>query len=971
MPPISTNAPLRSRIFNDICGLLGEPTPIEADPDGAWYAFEKGARKTGGGDGWADVWKHRFFAWEYKGKHKDLDAAFAQLQRYAIALENPPMLVVSDMEIIQIHTNYTNTVEVIHILSLEDLAREDRRRILKQVFTDPEQLKPGVTREKLTEMAAQAFAGLAQRLHCRGHDPQKVAHFINKLVFCMFAEDIGILPAKLFTHILENAALHPDRLVEIAQPLFQAMKRGGSFGSEFIDWFNGGLFDDEDVLPLDATDIQDTLKASRLDWSAIEPSIFGTLFERGLDPSRRSQLGAHYTDPQSIMRIVTPVVIDPLAAEWEAAKIEIHDLLAKSRSSKAQQIRTRFYRNAKQRYLKFKGDLVQFRVLDAAAGSGNFLYLALLALKDLELRVMLEGEAQFEMEQWFPMIDPQNVLGIEINPYAAELARLTIWIGQIQWMLGHGYPVSSKPILKNLDQIACRDALLNEDGTETEWPAADCIIGNPPFLGNKKMIAELGEDYAKHLRTTYKKRVSGAADLVTFWFEKAKKQIEQGRSARAGLVATNSIRGGDNRRVLDAICSIGTIFDAWNDEPWILDGAAVRVSIVCFCRKIAGLSVCSRLNGQPVMEIYADLTARESTGAGSDLTLAKRLAENANVIFMGTTKVGPFDVPGELARQWITLPPNPNGRPNSDVVRPWANAMDITRRSADRWIIDFGTDLTEEQAALYEAPFEYILKYVKPDRVGNRRGVYAKYWWRHGESRPALRAALAPLKRFIATPRVAKHRTFAWLHFAILPDSATFAVARDDEVTFGILHSKFHEMWSLRMGTSLEDRPRYTPTSTFETFPFPLGLTPDIPAKQYASEPNAKAIGDAARELNKLREGWLNPPELVKRVSEAVLGFPDRIIPVGEGAASKLKRRTLTNLYNLNQSWLLNAHQTLDNAVAAAYGWEKDITDDDALSELLKLNTERATPDAQPAKKEPAREHKPTDKRERITPKLA
>jgi len=485
--------------FNDICHLLGEPTPVEADPDGKWYAFEKGARKTGGGDGWADVWKHGFFAWEYKGKHHDLNAAFAQLQRYAIALENPPMLVVSDMDVIQIHTNYTNTVESIYTIDLGDLESEEKRRILKYVFSDPEQLKPGVTREKLTERAAEAFALLAQRLH-RRHQPQRVAHFINKLVFCMFAEDIGILPAKLITNLLEKAAAHPERFSGMARSLFTAMKAGGTFGSEFIDWFNGGLFDDEEVLPLDSTDIKEALAASRLDWSAIEPSIFGTLFERGLDPSRRSQLGAHYTDPRSIMRIVTPVVIAPLKTEWEKVKGEVGGLLEKSRKARNRQASLRLYKAAKQRYLEFKAELVQFRVLDAACGSGNFLYLALLGLKDLELQIMLEGEAELDMEQWFPMIDPQNVLGIEINPYAAELARLTIWIGQIQWMLRYGYQVSSKPVLKNLEQIACRDALLNEDGNEAGWPSADCIIGNPPFLGDKKMISELGEQYASDLR---------------------------------------------------------------------------------------------------------------------------------------------------------------------------------------------------------------------------------------------------------------------------------------------------------------------------------------------------------------------------------------------------------------------------------------------------------------------------------------
>ena len=523
--------------FNDLCHLLGEPTPIESDPVGERYAFEKGARKTGGGDGWADVWKHGFFAWEYKGKHHDLKAAFAQLQRYAIALENPPMLVVSDMEIIEIHTNYTNTVETIHTLHLKDLENDEKRRILKLVFTDPEQLKPGTTRAKLTEEAAQAFALLAQRLHRRKHEPKRVAHFINKLVFCMFAEDIGILPPKLLTSLLEKSASRPECFPGMARSLFGAMRAGGTFGSEFIDWFNGGLFDDEDVLPLDATDLQDALTASRLNWSAIEPSIFGTLFERGLDPTQRTQLGAHYTDSASIMRIVTPVVITPLKAQWIKTKREIYSLLEDSKKTRNRQISTRLYKAAKQRYQEYKAQLVQFWILDAACGSGNFLYLSLLGLKDLELQVMLEGEAELDMEPWFPMIDPQNVLGIEINPYAAELARLTIWIGQIQWMLRHGFQISSNPVLASLDQIACRDALLNNQ-REAEWPVADCIVGNPPFLGDKKMITELGEEYVATLRKAYATCGPLGADLVAYWFNKAWRYIKGGQTKRAGLVAT-------------------------------------------------------------------------------------------------------------------------------------------------------------------------------------------------------------------------------------------------------------------------------------------------------------------------------------------------------------------------------------------------------------------------------------------------
>jgi len=438
------------------------------------------------------------------------------------------------------------------------------------------------------------------------------------------------------------------------------------------------------------------------------------------------------------------------------------------------------------------------------------------------------------------------------------------------------------------------------------------------FLGDKKMISELGEDYVAGLRHLYNGRVPGGADLVTFWFAKASGQLAANKARRVGLVATNSIRGGQNRKVLENICAAGRIFEAWSDEPWIADGAAVRVSIACFDAEHAG-SGGAFLNGKPVAEIHADLTGRSASGAGSDLTRARPLAENLGVIFMGTTKVGPFDVPGELARQWLALPNNPNGRPNSDVVHPWANAKDLTQRSSDTWIVDFGTTMTEAETALYEAPFEYVKKHVYPMRTQNRRDTYTEFWWRFGEARPALRAAMLPLSRTIATPSVAKHRIFTFLHKAILPDHAVFVITRDDDVTFGILHSRFHEAWALRTCTSLEDRPRYTPSTTFDTFPFPPGLELTVPAADFLGNPKAATIAEAAAELNRLRNAWLNPPELVVREQEVALGFPDRLIPVDA-----------------------RAHERLDAAVAAAYGWSPEIDEDDALSALLEINLTRS-----------------------------
>jgi type II restriction/modification system DNA methylase subunit YeeA len=411
--------------------MLDEPAPTDVDPTGDWYAFERGATKTTGGEGWADVWKRDHFGWEYKGKRKDLKAAFVQLQQYALALENPPLLVVCDMDRFQIHTNWTNSVSAVHEFGLDDLRDVNVRRKLKWVFSDPERLKPGKTRQALTEEAAAEFAKLAQRLRDRGHAAEAVAHFINRLVFCMFAEDVDLLPNKMFKRMLEHASSRPEEFHSLASDLFRAMQSGGRIGFEQVAWFNGGLFNDDTALPLDRDDIALTLLAANLDWAEIDPSILGTLFERGLDPDKRSQLGAHYTDREKIMMIVDPVMVRPWLAEWEAVEPKIAGAMAAAleaqqrvpeRQSDARKVFAAARRaeeaakkSANSLLVNFLDRLRHFRVLDPACGSGNFLYLALLALKDIEHRVNIEAEL-LGLTRQAPGVGPEAVIGIEINP---------------------------------------------------------------------------------------------------------------------------------------------------------------------------------------------------------------------------------------------------------------------------------------------------------------------------------------------------------------------------------------------------------------------------------------------------------------------------------------------------------------------------------------------------------------------------
>jgi type II restriction/modification system DNA methylase subunit YeeA len=926
--------------FIDLCRMLGEPTPNEAhDPD--TYSFEKGVSKTDGSSGFADVWKRGCFGWEYKKDRANLDRAYQQLQLYSVALENPPLLVVSDTKRFRIYTNWTNTVQGKHEFVLEDLVHTETRELLRDVFRNPEKLKPAKTREQVTKEAAKEFSTIAERLRIAGHAPEKVAHFLNRLVFCLFAEDVNLLQDDLFKRMLDTLVKRrdevPARSQKMLSELFANMREGGEYGLEHILHFNGGLFNDDEALPLDPNSLDILRVIAKQDWSSIDPTIFGTLFERFLDPDKRAQIGAHYTDPEKIMMIVEPVILRPLTMEWEACKVELADILSKNRNKDGSPGRVALAR-AETRLDTFLKRLDEVRVLDPACGSGNFLYLAMQGLKDLERRAIVEA-VEMGLALRVVHCGPRNVKGIEINQYAAELARTAIWIGNIQWQRRNGFEARKEPVLDDLDAIECRDALVTkkDDGNfeEAAWPESDFIIGNPPFLGSKWMLERLGDDYTHCLRSIFGDRIPSTADLVTYWFDKGRVNISAGHGTSVGLVATNMVRGSANRAVMQRIVDECQIFDAWSDEPWVVDGAEVRVSIVCFRKHVARPV---RLDGQAVQEIFSDLTA-----GASNLTSAQKLLDNTGVAVRGIERGGAFDISGVIAREWLRAPVNPNGRPNADVLRPFATARGVTGRSPDKWVIDF-SGMAESEAALFEFVFEFAKENIRDKRSGNREKRTSENWWLFRRSGELVRSAIQNLDRYIATGLVWKHRTFVWLPHGVVPDTRLVVVARDDDVTFGILCSRFHEAWTLRICQyhGVGNDPVYTQGTTFETFPFPEGLTPNIAATEYASDSRAIAIAKAAKRLDELRNAWLNPPDLIDIVPEVVPGYPDRILPKTEAAAAELKKRTLTNLYNARPQWLADAHRDLDAAVAAAYGWPADISEDDALAKLLELNLARS-----------------------------
>jgi len=896
--------------FNELCDLVGVPSPL-SDPSGLTYRFEKPLTKSGGGAGFADVWRQFIFAWEYKGKGKNLDDAYRQLQLYKEDLDNPPILVVSDIDNIEIHVVFTGYPTVVHKIRNADIARPEFRDVIRWALSEPERLRPRDSTISMTEKAAAKFATVAQMIEARGYTPDVVAPFFMKILFCLFAEDIGIFPDRVLTKIIDESIRQPAEFAPMTSALFAAVHQGSYFGAgQKLPMVEGSLFADMSAIPLTADELQFLFEAAKLDWSQVEPSIFGTLFERSLDPAKRAQLGAHYTSRDDILLVVEPVLMRPLRHQWEelqatiAPKLqELEGLTQLERQLAKGRIEATLY--------QFAYELSTKVTLDPACGSGNFLYVALGQMLDLE-KDLYTYATGVGLTPPKPAIKPQNFLGIEKNPFAAELARVVLTIGYVQWQYTNGFWQRNQTI-QMPDTIVNHDAIMEyrPDGTtyRPDWPFAHVIVGNPPFLGDKKMRGELGDAYVDALRPLYANDVPGGADLVCYWFERACEQLVAQKCSRVGLIATQAIRGGANRKVLQRILEHGRIFYAWADRAWVLEGAAVRVSIVAFSQEDAGQA---ELDGQIVSQIYANLTSL------SDISQATALPENAGLAFIGDQKQGAFEIDALLAAEMLRAE-NASGRSNSDVVKPWVNGQIITSRLNDMFIIDFGNDMSIEEAQLYEQPLAHVTTYVKPIRDNDRSDLARMYWWLHARPRPAMRKAIAPLQRFIVTPRVSKHRLFVWMQKDVLADSATVAFARDDDYFFGVLHSRVHELWARATGTQLrevESGFRYTPSTCFETFPLPWA-----PGTEPVADPRVQAIAAAAASLVAARDAWLNPTDI---------------------SAAELTKRTLTNLYNQNPPWLRAAHATLDAAVCAAYGWPADIGNDEIIARLLELNRLRA-----------------------------
>jgi hypothetical protein len=727
---------------------LGVPHPTAEDVTGSSYTYEKRVSKTGSDDtGYADVWKRGYFAWEYKSKGGDLKKAYKQLNEYHEALENPPLLIVCDFERFEVHTKFENLPSRVYSFNLDDLLTDRDTatsalpplEVLRHVFGDFNQLRPGVAAARVTEAAASDFLRLAKELELEraiAREPpskEQIAHFLMRLVFCLFADSVELLPNHAFRNLVTNQRHSPKGFNSILPGLFQAMSSEGSyFGADSIPHFNGGLFTDNSTIELNHADLGILYSASQHDWSHIEPAIFGTLFERSLDAAKRSMIGPHYTSTEDILLLVEPVVMTPLLRRWEAVQSSVLAALAEEESAPTNSKlppHLRPDRPALTLLRDWAAELSRIRILDPACGSGNFLYVALKRLLDLWHQARIFGLAHGLTLTLDPIPNPTQLFGIETDFYAHEIASIVVWIGFLQWKHDHGVKDDKEPLLQKLTNIEEADAILRYDEAdkssehpagqpyEPAWPQADFIIGNPPFLGGKLLRRELGDTYVDNLFALYKGRVKAESDLVVYWFEKARAHLEAGKVDRVGLLATQAIRGGANRAVLERIQQTATIFWAWSDRKWLLHGAAVHVSMIAFEKSHHHPVILSEgaephpapqskdpddrghthalnplsttapsangattsqpgaqpqedvptapqraegpthwLDGQPVPFINADLTT------GSNSASARQLNENANISFQGPTKIGHFEIEPELAQQMFAAPVNPNGR---------------------------------------------------------------------------------------------------------------------------------------------------------------------------------------------------------------------------------------------------------------------------------------------------------------------
>jgi hypothetical protein len=838
-------------------------------------------------------------------------------------------------------------------IGLSDLSDANAREHLRRIWVDPLSLDPAVQIAKVTREIAGTLAEISKALEARGFAQSEVAVFLMRCLFTMFVEDVQLIRKDSFKEILSDCVARPDRFPHEMNDLWKHMDVGDyspAVGEKLLR-FNGKLFKKAQALPLLKAEIVLLRSAAEADWRDLEPAIFGSLFEQALNDDERKRLGAHYTPRAHVERLVNATIIDPLTADWIAAQASAERALRSGSKS-----------NAVREVGDFLKQLSSVRVLDPACGTGNFLYVSLRLMKQLEGEVLkqlqdLDGEDALAKYAGVS-VKPDQFLGMEVNKRAIEIAELVLWIGYLQWHLRTRPDRPAEPVLGNSDHIVERNALLTWDGFPTAparragvsksksiyfsadvrmppWPDADFIVGNPPFIGGKDIRDRLGGDYAEALWRVYS-HVNPSADYVMYWWDRAAEILTRKgtRLRRFGLVTTNSITQVFQRRIIEHRLKADppiSIVLAIPDHPWTKaspDAAAVRIAMTVAERGghegiLREVVREDRIDtDEPLISfierrglINADLTI------GTDLTRAKGLLANDALCSPGVKLHGEgFIVSREVAKR-LGL-----GRRAylSKNIREYRNGRDLTGRSRDMLVIDLLGLNAKEVRSQFPEVYQHLLETVKPERDKNNRASYRDNWWLFGEPRRELRPALSNIKRYIATVETAKHRVFQFLDAIILPDNRLIAIAVDDAFHLGVLSSRAHVAWTLASGGTLEDRPIYTKSRCFDPFPFPE-----------ATAKLKRQIGSLAEELDLLRKNTL--AEHADLSLTALYNVMEEIksgLPLSKGSNDIKERGKILILKDL--------HDQIDALVLVAYGWPADARDADILANLVKLNGTRA-----------------------------
>ena len=1007
----------KDSFLRDLCDVLvvPHPDPATGDPERDLYVFERDAVLVGAGEkhtiGKIDLYKRGCFILEAKqgseAESKKIGSArrgtaswnmamidaYGQAVQYASTIEPPPpFLIVTDIgECFDLYACFDGSRRYLKFpdalsarIHITKLSEPQNLETLRTIFTDPLSLDPSKRAARVTREIAMHLANLARSLEEAGHAPELVAKFLMRCLFTMFAEDVELLPKGIFADALRTDwTENPHRFPGEVEDMWKRMNTGGTvFRAGKIWQFNGGLFAEPIALSLNKEQLIVLGLAASSDWADVEPAIFGTLLERALDPKERHRLGAHYTPRAYVERLVRPTIEEPLRAEWDNVRAQVIRLVSKAGSEVNIKVLAEARKIVETFYLRLK----HIHVLDPACGTGNFLYVALDVFKRIENEVidLLDSLGRDRTLLTFgDVVNPEQFLGVEINPRAKEIAELVLWIGWLQWQIRtRGYKSRpQEPILRDYHNIECRDAVLAYDAKElllddegkpvtrwngetmkvspvtgeeipddtvrvpvyryvnprkAEWPEAEFIVGNPPFIGNKKMRDALDTGYVDALRAAYP-IVPESADYVMYWWHAAANLTATRRARRFGLITTNSITHSAARSVvalhLNADEPISVVF-AIPDHPWADSetGAAVRVAMTVgeYGKSDGMLTVAVREHPTGGDAVDVELLGRagritSALSVGPDLTAAASLKANRDMSFMGVTSSGDgFRLTsvqlGTLGLRRSELP---------QVVRRYVIGRDLLQIPDERFIIDF-TGFSEDRARR-EFPdlFQWLIDRVRPTREARRANTvdslsYAKNWWLFAKYRPEMRRGLQGLKRFTATAETSKHRVVTFLAGDVLPDHTVFAIASADAVILGVLSSRVHRTWLLTNGSTLEDRPRWRNSTCFDPFPFP---DPDEPTKQ--------RIRDLGEQLDahRKRQQLVHP-------ALTITGMYNVLEKLRAGEALTPKEKVIHEQGLV--SVLKQIHDDLDAAVFDAYGWPHDLTDEQILERLVALNAERA-----------------------------